>query len=294
MAKEASLTWKAFKGLNNRQRPEEMKPAELSVARNVDIDDAGRLTRRDGFDDIATLAGNYHSIWSDETICLAVKAGTLFRINTNWTETALRVNVGDSNMSYVSVNGIVYYTNGTVIGYIEDGVDKAFTDPGMTFKAHPPPGQIITYFNGRLYIAKGPVLWFTDAMALGRVDTRTGFKQFPSDILMIRPVGGGLFISDTDETCFMSGASPDKASLHSVGKAAIPGSDLSIQGSLFSKEIQGSVAFFTTEDGICMGLSDGTVIPITSQTYKLPSVKRGATIVREETDRLQLISRLYN
>ena len=293
---ETSLKWKSFKGLNNRQRQEELKPAELAVARNVDIDDAGRVTRRDGCDDIATLTGDYHSLWSpeDESICLAVKGGSLYRIWENDTATLLRANVGDSTMAYVAVNGTVYYTNGVVIGYIEDGTDKAFTDPGVTFKISPPPGQIIRHFNGRLYIAKGPVLWFTDAMAFGRVDTRTGFKQFPSDIRTIRPVDGGLFISDADETFFMSGPSPDKASLKTVGKAAITGSDLSIQGRLFSKEIQGSVAFFTTEDGICMGMSDGTVISMTSSTYKLPSAKRGAIFVREETDRLQLVTRLYN
>jgi hypothetical protein len=291
---ETALKWKSFKGLNTRQRPEELKPEELSIARNVDIDDAGRLTRRDGYDDISTLTGNYHSLWSDGSICLVVKGGNLYQVNTDWSETTLRINVGDSTMAYVSVNGTVYYTNGVVIGYIEDGTDKAFTDPGVTFKISPPPGQIIRHFNGRLYIAKGPVLWFTDAMAFGRVDTRTGFKQFPSDIRTIRPVDGGLFISDADETFFMSGPSPDKASLKTVGKAAITGSDLSIQGRLFSKEIQGSVAFFTTEDGICMGMSDGTVISMTSSTYKLPSAKRGAIFVREETDRLQLVTRLYN
>jgi len=266
----------------------------LSVARNVDIDDAGRLTRRDGYDDITTLIGNYHSLWSDGSLCLAVKAGNFYRINADWSESLLRTNVGDAFMSYVSVNGIAYYTNGSVIGSVVLGVDTPFTTPTVLFKIAPPPGQLINYFNGRLYIARGPVLWFTDAMAFGRVDTRYGFKQFPSDIQMIQPVDSGLFISDESETFFMSGPSPDKASLSSVEKAAIPGSNSSLQGTKFSKEIKGTVAFFTTEDGVCMGLSDGTVIPITSSTYKLPTVKRGAIIVREEADRLQLVSRLYN
>jgi hypothetical protein len=292
--KEASLNWKAFKGINNRQRPEELKPEEMPVARNVDIDDAGRITRRDGYDDVATLVGDYHSLWSDDSLCLAVKSGNLYRINGDWSESLLRANVGDAAMSYVSVNGIVYYTNSSVISSIVFGVDTPFATPTVTFKIAPPPGQLINYFNGRLYIARGPVLWFTDAMAFGRVDTRTGFKQFPSNIVMIQPVDGGLFISDEQETHFMSGASPDKASLRAVEKAAIPGSNTSIKGTLFSKEIQGTAAFFVTEDGICMGLSDGTVIPMTSSTYKLPTVKRGAIFVREETDRLQLVSRLYN
>lgn len=291
---DSPLTWKAFKGLNNRQRPEELKHDELSLARNVDIDDAGRIKRRDGYDDIATLVGNYHSLWSDGSVCLAVKSGVLYRINKDKTETALRGNVGDSTMAYVSVNGSVYYTNGTVIGYVEDGSDNQFAVPTDSFKIVTPSGQLIEYFNGRLYIAKGSVLWFTDALKFNQVDMRHGFKAFPTDIQMVLAVDGGLYVSDEEATYFMSGPSPEKATLTDVCKPAIPGSGSVLKGTKFSKELKGMVAFFSTEDGVCMGLSDGSTVPITLHNYQLPAVKRGAVLVREQTNQLKLVSRLYN
>lgn len=286
------MKWNQFKGLNNRLRQEEIPADVLSVARNVDLDDTGRLSRRDGFDDIATLTGNYHSLWSDGEICLSIKNNSLYKINTDKTETVLRPNVGNSDMSYVSVNGKQYYTNGTVIGYIDNGVSYTFSDPAKQYKIAPPPGQLIEYFNGRLYIAKGPVLWHTDAMAFGRVDTRKGFKQFASDITMILPVDGGLFVSDQETTYFVAGPSPEKATIKTVQKAGFNG--VVIQGNKFNKEIQGTVAFFATEESICMGLSDGTVVPLTLEHYKLPGIKKGSFLIREENNRLQLISRLYN
>jgi hypothetical protein len=287
------MKWQGFSGINNRHRPEELKPGELSCARNVDIDDAKRLRRRDGYD--LAVAGNYHSLWSDGSVCLVVKAGSLFNVNTDFSTSLLRVNVGDSPMSYVSVNGVVYYTNGSVIGYIENGADYQFSTPSTSFKLAPPAGQLIEYFNARLYIAQGPVLWFTDAMAFNRVDMRKGFKQLPSDIQMVRAVDGGIFVSDQGQTYFLSGASPEKFLLNSVCSASIPVmGPATIQGVKFSNEIKGSVAFFTTEDGLCAGLSDGSVIQLTANTYKLPTVKRGAVLIRENTDRIQLVTRLYN
>lgn len=287
------MKWQGFSGINNRQKPEELKPGELSYARNVDIDDTKRLMRRDGYDRVAV--GNYHSLWSDGSTCFVVKAGNMFSVNSDFSTTLLRVNVGDSPMSYVSVNGVVYYTNGAVIGYVENGVDYQFAAPSVSFKVAPPAGQLIEYFNGRLFIARGPVLWFTDALAFGRVDTRKGFKQLPSDIQMLRAVDGGIFVSDQEQTHFLSGASPEKFLLNGVCSASIPVTGpATIQGNKFSNEIKGSVAFFTTEDGLCAGLSDGTVIQLTANTYKLPTVKRGAVLIRENSDRIQLVTRLYN
>jgi hypothetical protein len=291
----ASLKWPKFEGLNTRDRIEELKPGELSVARNVDITAEGRLTRRDGFDDIASLTGDYHSLWAkDGLICLAVKAGNLLRINDDWSEAILRVGVGDNAVSYVEVNSTVYYTNGTVIGYVTAGTDYLFTDPGVLYKRAPFPGQLIEYFNGRLYIAKDYVLWFTDALAFNRIDMRKGFKMLPGTITMLKAVDGGIYLSDSDATYWMAGTGPNVATIKKVEGPAKPGSALVINGQKIKSEFQGSYLLFTTDNGICLGTSEGQVVNVTQKKYRLPDVKRAAAMVRDEDNKLQYVARLYN
>lgn len=291
----ASLKWKAFDGLNNKVRPEAMGHGELSIARNVDIDNRKRLTRRNGYASIATLTWNYHSLWAkDGLICLAVKAGNLVRINEDWSETTVRANVGDSSMSYVEVNKIVYYTNGMVIGYIAEGSDHQFTNPSKEFKRAPFPGQLIEYFNGRLWIARDNVLWFTDALAFDRVDMRQGFKQLPSTITMVKAVEGGIYVSDTNDTYWLNGGSPTVMAIKKVEGAALPGSGIVVNGQSLGKDFQGSHLIFTTDNGICLGNSGGQVINLTNEKYRLPITKKAAVMVRDEGNKLQYVARLYN
>ena len=291
----ASFQWKQFAGLNTVQRPEELRPEELSVARNIDIDRESRISRKQGYV-ITALTGSYHSLWSapDESICLAVKSGILYRVNTDWTVTALRSGVGDNDMQYVYVNGIVYYTNNTVIGYIQNGTSNIFTDPSMSFKVAPFPGSCIEYHMGRLCIAKGPAVFFTDALALNRIDMRNGFKQFPSDVLMVKSVDSGLYVSDQNDTWFMAGDSPNTMKLSAVESATIQGSAVVIDGSDIKTDLKGSVCIFTTKNGVCLGMGDGSVINVSKNKYKLPVASKGAALVRNQDRMRQYAVRLYN
>jgi len=56
-------------------------------------------------------------------------------------------------MIYIGVNGIVYITNGAIIGYITDGVFNSFLDLQKTYKIKMKSGHLIEYFKGRLYVA---------------------------------------------------------------------------------------------------------------------------------------------
>lgn len=77
------------------------------------------------------------------------------------------------------------------------------------FNSNPPYGQLLEYHNGRIYIAQGNVLWWTEALRYSIYDNTANFIVFPERITMIKSLGEqspqahhGMFIS-ADQTYFM-------------------------------------------------------------------------------------------
>jgi hypothetical protein len=77
------------------------------------------------------------------------------------------------------------------------------------FNSNPPCGQLLEYHNGRIYIAQGNVLRWTEALRYNVHDNTANFIMFPERITMIKSLGEqspqahpGMFIS-ADQTYFM-------------------------------------------------------------------------------------------
>ena len=69
---------KRFLGIDNVNESQKVNKGTLSVATNVDIRNDQSLSRRQGYVEAAT--GNFHSLWSNGNIALAVKDGEMVRI----------------------------------------------------------------------------------------------------------------------------------------------------------------------------------------------------------------------
>ena len=298
MIKPLTLRWKGFAGLDNRtdahdvQGPARDSLAYLSRARNVDINVRNKPQRRPG--QTLRITGSCHSIYAQDDLCVMVSGSILYRVWPDWTVTALRSGIGDNAMSYAYANNTIYYTNEIVIGYVDEDGAHEFTAPSMDFKVAPFAGKCIEHSNGRLYIAKGKVLWFTDALSFNRIDMRKNFKQLPTDITMVKAVDDGMYLSDEENTYFMQGGSPTVAKLTVVESATKQGAAIVVKGQDIKKDMQGSVLLFVTENGLCLGTSKGEVVNLTKEHYKLPSVKKGAAILQSAAEVNKVIMRLYN
>jgi hypothetical protein len=73
------------------------------------------------------------------------------------------------------------------------------------FGMAPPPGDILEYHNGRIYIANNNILWFTEPLRYGLVKPMKGFLQFPKRITIVKAVDDGLYVC-SDKTYWISGA----------------------------------------------------------------------------------------
>ena len=123
------VTIRNFQGLDNKNNEADLSPSFLSKAENVDCSNDNSIKRRGGV--TQKVAGDFHSLWSNNAICLCVEGEDLKRVYSDYSTQYLRQNVGPNRMSYVDIDGVIYYTNEQAIGYIKDEADNAFTTPTL-------------------------------------------------------------------------------------------------------------------------------------------------------------------
>jgi len=131
------VTFKAFAGIKNTDAAVRLDPSDLVAATNVDITNSGQIKVRQGY--YLVFASDSHSLWSNGSICLFVEAGTLKRLHEDWTATSLVTLTSDEHISYESVNGVVYWSNGTDKGVIDaSGVARSWglPVPGLPMAAN--------------------------------------------------------------------------------------------------------------------------------------------------------------
>lgn len=105
---------KKWLGLNNTTSPERMKPGELTVALDVDIDNTGRLMSRQG----KTLvnATPCHSLYSYEGGSFISQGATVYGIEANLSLTLAKALTVADAVSYDSLAGVAYFSNGFDVG----------------------------------------------------------------------------------------------------------------------------------------------------------------------------------
>lgn len=133
-----TITIRDFLGLNNVLPSEDLHIKEnfksvgyyLKRAKNIDIDNAKRPRRRQGYQTSLT-GSDCHSLWSDGKICLYREGSYLKRLNDSLQgSTTLRSDIqGSLSMAYLSVDNKVYYSDGNISGVIENGVSRSWGLP---------------------------------------------------------------------------------------------------------------------------------------------------------------------
>jgi len=285
-------------GLNNIDDPLRVKYSmtsgvgDLVEAINVDIDDSGRILRRGG--QIQIASGVFHSLFSTEETCLVVKdettSATLYQVATDFSLTSLRSDLTRAaKLSYAVVGDKIFYSSPYDNGYVQSGASYSWpvnTHVGFetTRQFYPAPlGAHIAYAKGRMWIAQDKVIWVSEPYAVGKFDLARCFFWFGTNIVMMRPVEMGIFISDQETTGFIAFA--DKFEDFSYRKVmSIPAHEWSDYPKLVDLSrtrfaLPGLCAIWSCDDGLCIGTPDGKVIVATKTKLIYPKGSSGATIV---------------
>jgi hypothetical protein len=262
--------------------------SDMLLIENLDIDNSMTLSTRPG-SDLEISGTDVHSLWSDGNItAFYVDSPVLYKLNVGYSATSLGT-VGTGRMSYAKWNDRIYLTNNVGIWYCKDSLTALSTD--VTYKLPMPPGKFIAYYKARLYVAKGKVLYISDALC-DHYDIRTGFRVFSNDITMLIAVDKGLYVSD-GETWFVSGAEPDEFHRNKVLDVdAIPYTAALVNGEYVGDGVQGNHALWVSADGICLGNSDGAVKNLTRSRYAMTDYGIGGAAIRKVNETVHYIATL--
>jgi hypothetical protein len=128
------------------------------------------------------------------------------------------------------------------------------------------PGRIARVWNGRLLIAKGKLLIFSEPMRYGITSPRHNFVVFPHRVTMVEPVDGGVFIGTRAGVVFLAGGTPSEWAIRDTGgKAPIPYASIGMETGELNPDATANVgngkgAIWLAENGFVVGLPSGNVI----------------------------------
>ena len=127
--REGPFQFDDFRGLRNNVGANTFAPGDLSVALNVDIDDALNIKRRRGYSTPMTTAID-RSIWAHGAVCLGVGGDTLKLVNPDYTTKTLRTGLAPGRpLSYAVIDDRVFWSNGVETGVVQDSACRSW---GMT------------------------------------------------------------------------------------------------------------------------------------------------------------------
>lgn len=120
------VAYASFSGLRNSVDPERFTQSDLARADNINHDETGRISRRDGY--TRQDATPTHSLWADAlgTVCLFGQGNVLYRLNPDFTKQPLATLTSSQRISFEKVNDRVYFSNGVDTGVIEQGAVRSW------------------------------------------------------------------------------------------------------------------------------------------------------------------------
>ena len=296
--------FKGSSGLNTKLDPARIEynsksgVHELGACKNIEIDDSGRVSRKKGYTEQAT--GDFHSLWCDTGDVMVVKNDALCVLHPDWTTTPIRNVTPGARMAYVQVDDAIYYSNGIERGKVRtrgffDGLSYVWnagdyvgpeTDRELS---DPPTGTHLEYFAGRMWIAQGRVVWYSEQFNLSTFDLASNLIEFEDPVIMVRATVDGLFISTEKNTFFIAGTDPDGMSERLIADyPALEWSDVKFYGTITPMQGGGAsinaagghlcAAWFTSK-GACAGGPEGQFYNLTEDKIDLPSALSGAGLI---------------
>ncbi|RJP48707.1 MAG: hypothetical protein C4586_08285 [Anaerolineaceae bacterium] len=266
------------------------KPPYLREGNNVDVDDEGkRVSRREGFG-APIIAGDYHSLWSNAArdLMLGVTGGTLVSIdpqNISMPTIIIRsgLTVG-AQMSFDEINNQISYSNGYVLGIIEHNTGGTLPTVSKMASSTMPAGQIVDFYDDRLYTIQGGRVAYSEALDFGRAVPRSAFFWFPGQITMWKSVADGIYASWRNQTVFIRGKKPSEFAVEEVADyAAIPYTSLKFDASLVSSKVplQGKAVFWMSQKGPCIGFAGGMMLNLALTKVVPQEGITGASVLRK-------------
>jgi len=288
--RDYSTIFSILGGLNNRVSPiripydREEGISQMSATHNIIVDETGAARVRPGYTPLAE--GPWHSLFYDGGEIVGVKGQQLCLLTPVDSGADVRVlAVGfNDRASFAQVNDDIYCTCGNVQGIVSEGsfrpwpatmnygreTDRVFTGPF--------PARHIAFHLGRIWLATGNVVAFSEPLGFSLFDLANSIIPFDAPVLMMRPVAGGIFISTSKAVYFIPGNEPQE--FERKVACATPAREWSVACRLLASERLGldpgsEMATWVARDGIYVGAPNGTVSNLTEAEVIFPATASG-------------------
>lgn len=143
-----------------------------------------------------------------------------------------------------------------------------------------PAGQIVRFFNGRMYVASGAVLYVSDPYNYGIYDPIGSYFPFPSEITVIEPTANGTYIC-ADQTYFINDIFSD-----ALQEVLAYGGILGTSGRNFDTD----EVFWNSSRGLIIADKNVTIKAVQNDVIQFGDAAMGATFFREQDGMRHLVS----
>lgn len=152
----------------------------------------------------------------------------------------------------------------------------------------PPLATTHTYWNGRIYMAHGRLVWFTELYAYKFVDKTRNFWQFEGDVTMLGTVTDGIYVGTTEGVWFISGTALEPKRMRVMDTAVVPGSMVYVPAELANPpqipmsqdtDVKVSILFLTSA-GYCGGQDSGVCYNYSENKFQFPSATKAVATFR--------------
>lgn len=162
-----------------------------------------------------------------------------------------------------------------------------------------PPGHLVRYLGGRLYVARGNEMRWSEALRYGLTHIAKNVRRIGENIDMMEPVGegsdgAGLFVADHKRTYWIDGTNPGAQGMRiAYAYGAVRGTGVVVPGNVFGLETTMPVAYWLAKSGVaCVGLPGGQVMPLRENQVVAPNADSGASLLREQNGIRSIVTAL--
>lgn len=149
-----------------------------------------------------------------------------------------------------------------------------------------PPGEIVRYSGGRLLVANGDMLYYSEPFALALHNPRKNYVRFEAPIDLLEPVEGGVYIAAGNQTYWIGG-DISAASLSVV----LPYGAVRYSS---SRSPNSNAVWWMSKRGAVIAGPGGEAKNVQEQNVAVNPSEVGASVVMETDGMRRLVAALFN
>jgi hypothetical protein len=151
------------------------------------------------------------------------------------------------------------------------------------FMGPAPAGQLVSSYNGCMYVAQDNFLFYTPPFEYELFDQRSGFLSFASRITMFAPTIGGVFLGTSTHTIFLEGMGPESFVARPLAPVGVvEGTSHIVRGDVLAKDNEPEpVVLWLSTKGVTLGSPGGVIKNLTGDRWIMPSAPaQGSSLLK--------------